>query len=69
MVLATAANYANPEHPGLQDFGEIALHAARVAMVTSELTGIHPTRCPHGAMVGSPSSAPKAISNYANMWT
>ncbi len=26
VVLATAANYANPEHPGLQDFGEIALH-------------------------------------------
>ncbi len=27
ITLASAANYANPDHPGLQDFGEIALRS------------------------------------------
>lgn len=31
IIAATVANYANPEHPGLEDYGELLLRAGRVS--------------------------------------
>lgn len=52
IAMASARNFANPETPELQDFGEVALRGDQGHGFIFALIGIRRMRCPIGAMGG-----------------